>query len=52
MVFKAVLQLYMENMDLPLPSLEEVLLCNSSTTSEEVRVIFVCVLYMYVYSCI
>ncbi len=39
MVFKATLQLYMENLDLPLPSLEEVLLCNSSTTAEEVSLL-------------
>ena len=36
MVLKSVLQLYMKDIDLPLPSLEEVLLCSSSTTSEEV----------------
>ena len=36
-VLRAVLALFMEDEALPLPSLEEVLICNSSTTAEEVR---------------
>lgn len=35
-VLKTVLTLYMEDEDLPLPTLEEVLICNSSTTAEDV----------------
>ena len=35
-VLRTVLTLYMEDEDLPLPSLEEVLLCNSTTTAEDV----------------
>ena len=37
-VLRTVLTLYMENEDLPLPTLEEVLICNQDTTTEEVRV--------------
>ena len=39
-VHKTVLSLYMENKDLPLPTYEEVLLCNKSTTSEEVSLLW------------
>lgn len=35
-VIKTVLYLYMENEALPLPTFEEVLICNSATTTEEV----------------
>ena len=35
-VLRTVLTLYMENEDLPLPTLEEVLICNQDTTTEEV----------------
>ena len=35
-VLRTVLALYMEDEKLPLPTLEEVLICNSSTTTEEV----------------
>ena len=35
-VLKTVLSLYMEDEMLPLPTLSEVLICNSSTTTEEV----------------
>ena len=36
-VLKTVLALFMEDAALPLPSLEEVLICNPNTTTEEVR---------------
>ena len=39
-VHKTVLSLYMENKDLPLPTYEEVLLCNESTTDEEVSLLW------------
>ena len=32
------MSLYMEDESLPLPTLEEVLICNSNTTSEEVGI--------------
>ena len=35
-VFRTVLTLYMENEDFPLPTLEEVLICDATTTAEEV----------------
>ena len=35
-VLKTVLSLYMEDKDLPLSSLEEVLICTQKTTEEEV----------------
>ena len=35
-LLRAVLSLYMPTEDLPLPTLEEVLFCDSKTTSEEV----------------
>ena len=37
-VLRTVLALFMEDEALPLPSLEEVLICNPNTTAEEVRV--------------
>ena len=42
---KTVLHIYMEDPVMPLPTPEEVLLCNSSTTAEEVGVCSVKVLY-------
>ena len=36
-ILRTVLALYMEDGDVPLPMLEEVLICNSATTAEEVR---------------
>ena len=36
-VLKTVLGIYMENATSPLPTFEEVLICNESTTSEEVK---------------
>ena len=39
-VHKTALSLYMENKDLPLPTYEEVLLCNESTTDEEVSLLW------------
>ena len=39
-VLKTVLSLYMENKDLPLPTYEEVLICNESTTAEEVTLLW------------
>ena len=36
-VLRTVLALFMEDESLPLPSLEEVLICNPNTTAEEVR---------------
>ena len=36
-VLRTVLALFMEDEVLPLPSLEEVLICNPNTTAEEVR---------------
>ena len=36
-VLRTVLALFMEDEALPLPSLEEVLICNPNTTAEEVR---------------
>ena len=41
-VLKTVLTIYMENETLPLPTLEEVLICNSATTAEEVFLIKNC----------
>ena len=41
-LLRTVLSLYMPNKDLPLPTLEEVLFCDSKTTSEEVRGICTC----------
>jgi hypothetical protein len=35
-VFKTVLSLYMQDKHLPMPTYEEVLICNESTTAEEV----------------
>ena len=35
-IFKATLSVYMDNTRSPLPTLEEVLVCNPSTTAEEV----------------
>ena len=35
-ILRTVLALYMDDEDLPLPTLEEVLICNSTTTAEEV----------------
>ena len=36
-VLRTVLALFMEDEALPLPTLEEVLICNPNTTAEEVR---------------
>ena len=38
-LLRTVLSLYMPTEDLPLPTLEEVLFCDSKTTSEEVRLL-------------
>jgi len=38
-VLTAALSLYMEDGDLPLPTPEEMLICNENTTSEEVGTI-------------
>lgn len=38
-VLMTTLSLYVEDKSLPLPTLEEILICNPSTTSEEVRLI-------------
>lgn len=35
-VLRTVLALFMEDEDLPLPTLEEILICNQTTTAEEV----------------
>ena len=35
-MWKALLSLYMADKDLPLPSIEEVLICSETTTTEEV----------------
>ena len=35
-ILRTVLALYMDDEDLPLPTLEEVLICDSTTTAEEV----------------
>ncbi len=40
-VFRTVLSLYMQDTALPLPTFEEVLLCNEKTTSEEVLQVFI-----------
>ena len=40
-VLRTVLTLYMENEDLPLPTLDEVLICNQATTAEEVNIIYI-----------
>ena len=42
--FGTVLELYMENPEMPLPSPEEVFICNKSTTAEEV-VNFIAAIY-------
>ncbi|XP_019863183.1 PREDICTED: E3 ubiquitin-protein ligase RNF213-like, partial [Amphimedon queenslandica] len=39
-VFKTVLSLYMESKDLPMPTYEEVLICNENTTEEEVTLLW------------
>ena len=47
-MLKTVLSLYMEDKAMPLPSLEEVLICTQQTTEEEVLMrvlIFSCILY-------
>lgn len=36
-VIRTILTIYMEDEQLPLPNLEEVLICTSSTTAEEVK---------------
>jgi len=36
-VFKAVISLYVRDVTLPLPTLDEVLICNNKTTVEEVK---------------
>jgi hypothetical protein len=35
-ILRTVLALYMDDENLPLPTLEEILFCNSNTTAEEV----------------
>ena len=37
-VLKTALSLYMEDKSLPLPTFEEILICTTTTTSEEVRI--------------
>jgi hypothetical protein len=39
-VLKAALSLYMEDSDLPMPTLEEILICNQDTTIEEVNLLW------------
>ncbi len=39
LILRAVLSIYMEDPSLPLPTPEEVLVCNPSTTAEEVTLI-------------
>ena len=39
-VLKTVLSLYMESKDLPMPTYEEVLICNENTTEEEVTLLW------------
>ena len=52
-VLRTVLTLYMENEDLPLPTLEEVLICNQDTTVEEVNMLDCnCTLWYILCSCI
>jgi hypothetical protein len=36
-ILRTVLTLYVENEDFPLPTLDEVLICNQATTAEEVN---------------
>lgn len=38
-VLRTVLSLYMASEDLPLPTLDEVLICNQHTTAEEVNIL-------------
>ena len=40
LVLKAALSLYMEDKDLPMPTPEEMLICNQHTTAEEVSCLF------------
>ena len=40
-ILRTVLALYMDDEDLPLPTMEEVLICNSTTTAEDV---FYCII--------
>ena len=53
-VLRTVLTVYMENEDLPLPTLEEVLVCNQDTTTEEVNIptymtiVVICTLWLAV----
>jgi hypothetical protein len=45
-VLRTVLTLYVENEDLPLPTLDEVLICNQATTAEEVNILTAYILAM------
>ena len=40
-ILRTVLALYMEDENLPLPTLDEVLICNSTTTAEQVCKIYI-----------
>ena len=50
-VLRTVLTLYVENEDLPLPTLEEVLICNQATTAEEVNTLTVAMICTLWYLC-
>ena len=50
-VLRTVLTLYVENEDLPLPTLEEVLICNQDTTAEEVNKLIMDTIYKMRYFC-
>ena len=43
-MYETILHLYVENCEMPLPSLEEVLICKPDTTTEEVMIV-----YLFVY---
>ena len=45
-VFKAVISLYVADITLPLPSLDEVLICNHKTTVEEVCILVMNKIYL------
>ena len=47
LILRSTLSLYMEDMYFPLPTPEEVLLCNPSTTTEEVTNSSVFILLFY-----
>ena len=42
-VLKTVISIYMEGLSLPFPTLEEVVVCTTETTDEEVSELIVCV---------